>query len=126
MFEGMVGWPAEVAASYVARGYWCGVAIGEVFDEAVHRHADREAVVDGARRISYRELGRMVERIALHFAERGISGGRRVVFQLPNSIEGVVAYFACLKIGAIPIASLPAHRHTETLHLGALPRPMHG
>ena len=117
MFEGMVPWPDHTAAHYRARGYWQGVAIGDVFDESVRRNADREAVIDGARRISYRELGQIVDRIALHFARRGISGGRRVVFQLPNSLECVAAYFACLKVGAIPITCLPAHRHTEIEHL---------
>jgi 2,3-dihydroxybenzoate-AMP ligase len=116
-FEGMVPWPAECAARYRAQGYWRGVAIGDVFDQSVRHNAEREAVVDGERRVSYSQLGQMVERIALHFAQRGISGGRPVVFQLSNSLESVVAYFACLKTGAIPIASLPAHRHSEIEHL---------
>ena len=117
MLEGMVGWPAEVAARYAATGYWQGVAIGDVFDQSVRRHAEREAVIDGQRRIKYRELGLLVDRLALHLAERGICGGRSVVFQLPNSLECAVAYFACLKVGAIPIACLPAHRHSEIDHL---------
>jgi non-ribosomal peptide synthetase component E (peptide arylation enzyme) len=117
MFDGVVPWPAEVAARYATQGYWQGVTIGEVFDQSVQRNADREAVVDGARRVSYRELGYMVERLSLHFAERGICAGRRVVFQLPNSLECVITYFACLKVGAIPVTCLPAHRHTEIAHL---------
>lgn len=117
MIDGMVPWPAAEAARYAARGYWRGIAIGDVFADSVRRNADREAVIDGARRVNYRELGAMVDRLALHFAHRGISAGRRVVFQLPNSLECVVAYFACLKVGAIPITCLPAHRHSEIEHL---------
>lgn len=117
MFDGMVPWPADAAALYTKNGYWRGVAIGGAFDESIRRNADREAVVDGDRRIGYRELGLMVDRLALHLARREISAGRRVIFQLPNSIECVIAYFACLKVGAIPIACLPAHRHTEIGHL---------
>jgi 2,3-dihydroxybenzoate-AMP ligase len=117
MIEGMVGWPSETAARYAAKGYWQGVAIGDVFAESVLRHAEREAVIDGERRVKYRELGALVDRLALHFAERGICGGRRVVFQLPNSLECAAAYFACLRVGAIPMACLPAHRHSEIGHL---------
>jgi 2,3-dihydroxybenzoate-AMP ligase len=117
MFDGMVEWPPEIASRYAEKGYWRGVVIGDVFDRAVRLYADREAIVDGERRITYRELGMLVERLALHFAERGICEGRRVVFQLANSLEGVIAYFACLKTGAIPIACLPAHRHSEIEHL---------
>src|SRR5712692_9135865 len=116
-FDGMVPWPDEAAAHYVARGHWRGVAIGGVFDESVRQNADREAIIDGERRVTYRELGRMVDRIGIHFATRGISSGNRVVFQLPNCLECAVAYFACLKVGAIPITCLPAHRHTEIEHL---------
>jgi 2,3-dihydroxybenzoate-AMP ligase len=117
MIDGMVPWPSEVAARYIERGYWRGVPIGRAFDQSVRRHADREAVIDGDRRIGYRELGRVVDRMALHFASRGIVQGRRVIFQLPNSLECVIAYFACLKVGAIPVACLPAHRHSEIEHL---------
>jgi 2,3-dihydroxybenzoate-AMP ligase len=117
MFEGMVGWPAEAAARYVAKGYWRGVAIGDIFDQSVRLHAEREAVIDGGRRLTYRELGLLVDRLALHFAERGIFGGRPVIFQLANSLECAAAYLACLKVGAIPIACLPAHRHAEIEHM---------
>jgi 2,3-dihydroxybenzoate-AMP ligase len=117
MLDGMVAWPPEYAARYKTRGYWRGVSIADVFDQSIRRHAHLEALVDGTRRITYRQLGSMVERIALHFAERGIATGRRVIFQLPNSLECAIAYFACLKTGAIPVACLPAHRHTEIEHL---------
>jgi 2,3-dihydroxybenzoate-AMP ligase len=117
MFAGMVEWPAKVAAGYAARGYWKGVTIGDVFDESSRKHAEREAVIDGNRRLTYESLALLVDRLALHFAERGICNGRPVIFQLPNSLECAIAYFACLKIGAIPMACLPAHRRTEIEHL---------
>jgi 2,3-dihydroxybenzoate-AMP ligase len=117
MLDGAVPWPEAAARLYRQLGYWRGVSIGERFDHSVVDNADRIAVVDGERRATYRELGAMVNRLALHLARRGVSGGRRVIFQLPNSLECVVAYFACLKTGAIPIATLPAHRHTEISHL---------
>lgn len=111
--DGLVPWPAEVAQRYRERGHWRGVPLGDAFTAAVATHGDRLAVVDGPRRLTYRELGRLVDRLALHLARRGISRGRRAVFQLPNVLEFVVAYFACLRTGAIPVACLPAHRHAE-------------
>jgi len=115
--DGVVGWPPEFARRYRDRGYWAGVPLGEAFDRSVARHAAREAVVDGARRLTYRELGQLVDRLALHLAARGIAGGARVVFQLPNVWEFVVAYFACLKVGAVPLTCLPAHRQAEIEYL---------
>jgi len=115
--EGMVPWPADVAQRYRARGYWTGETIGSVFDRSVATNGDRVAVVDGDRRLTYRQLAGLVDRLAHHLAEREIVGGARVVFQLPNVLEFVVAYFACLKVGAIPLACLPAHRHAEIGYL---------
>ncbi|MBI2216131.1 MAG: AMP-binding protein [Candidatus Rokubacteria bacterium] len=114
---GVVPWPPDVARRYRERGYWAGVTIGEAFDDAVGLHADRIAVVDGERRVTYGELGQLVDRVAIRFAGRGISDGERVVFQLPNVLELVVAYLACLKVGAVPLACLPAHRHAEIGYL---------
>ncbi|HEV8307023.1 MAG TPA: AMP-binding protein [Methylomirabilota bacterium] len=117
MLDGIVGWPPDVARRYRERGYWADVPLGDAVDRSIARHAEREAVVDGARRLTYRELGQLVDRLALHLAERGIASGARVVFQLPNVWPFVVAYLACLKVGAIPLTCLPAHRHAEIEYL---------
>jgi 2,3-dihydroxybenzoate-AMP ligase len=116
----LVPWPDDVAARYRARGYWTDETIGDAFDRSVAAHADRVAVVDGARRVDYAELGRRVDRLALHLAERRIAAGACVVFQLPNVVEFIIAYFACLKTGAVPLACLPAHRHAEIGYLARL------
>jgi 2,3-dihydroxybenzoate-AMP ligase len=117
--DGVVPWPPELARRYRERAYWTGETMGEVFDRSVAAHAGRVAVVDGQRRVTYRQLGTLVDRLALHLAERGISRQQRVVFQLPNVLEFIVAYFACLKVGAIPLACLPAHRHAEISYLAS-------
>src|SRR5207247_10794766 len=74
-------------------------------------------VVDAARRVTYAELGCLVDRLALHFADLGIARGAPVVFQLPNVLEFVIAYVACLRVGAIPLTCLPAHRQAEIGYL---------
>ncbi len=117
MLAGCVPWPADVAARYRARGWWAGITLGQAFARSAVAHADRVAVVEGARRLTYHELARLVDRLALHLAERGIRAGARVVFQLPNVVEFVVAYLACLRVGAIPVTCLPAHRHAEIGYL---------
>ena len=85
MIEGVVPWPAEVAELYRTAGYWRGEPIGDSFDRSIAENAERLAIVDGQRRVSYRELGLMVERLALHFAARGVASGWRVIFQLPTA-----------------------------------------
>jgi len=117
MLDGVVSWPHDFHERYRARGYWQGTPLPDAFDRAVGENAGRIAVVDGTRRVTYRELGVLVDRLARHLAARGIAGGARAVFQLPNVLEFVVGYFACLKVGAIPLTCLPAHRHAEIGYL---------
>jgi len=115
--DGVVPWPEAFARRYRDRGYWAGTTLGEALERSFAANADRLAVVDGERRVTYRELGRLADRLALHFADRGIARGACVVFQLPNVLEFVIAYVACLRVGAIPLTCLPAHRHAEIGYL---------
>jgi 2,3-dihydroxybenzoate-AMP ligase len=118
--DGVVGWPEDFAREYREKGYWKNQAIADAFVDSVERHRARIAVIDADRRLTYGELGAMVERLAGHLVERGITNGAPVLFQLPNTAEFVVAYFACLAVGAVPICSLPHHRHTEIAQLAKL------
>ena len=117
MLDGFVPWPPEFARRYRARGHWRGVTLGDALRESFGGNAERVAVVDGERRITYAELDRLADRLALHFADLGISCGAPVVFQLPNVLEFVIAYVACLRVGAIPLTCLPAHRQAEIGYL---------
>ena len=126
--DGFVPWPPELAQQYRQRGMWRGVALGEALEEAALANADRVAVVEadrrvqlGAeRRITFGELRLRARRLASSFVARGICDGERIVFQLPNVIEFVVAYFAALKVGAIPIMCLPHHREGEIRAIASL------
>jgi 2,3-dihydroxybenzoate-AMP ligase len=72
--------------------------------------------VDGERRVSYRALGESIAKLAVRFAESGLQPRDRVVVQLTNCIEFVVVFFALVRIGVIPVLSLPAYRHQEVSH----------
>ena len=117
VLDGFVPWPPELSRRYRERGRWRGVTLGDAMAESFAANADRLAVVDGARRVTYAELGLVVDRLALHFARLGIARGAPVVFQLPNVLEFVIAYVACLRVGAIPLTCLPAHRQAEIGYL---------
>ena len=119
MLDGFVPWPPEFVRRYRARGHWRGVTLGDALGESFIANAERVAVVDGARRVTYAELHRLVDRLALHFADLGIARGAPVVFQLPNVLAFVVAYVACLRVGAIPLTCLPAHRQAEIGYLAS-------
>ena len=111
--EGCVTWPAELAERYRREGHWAGITIGQMFAASVRDHAGRTALVAGTQRLSYAELGARVDRVAAHLLHLGFRTYDRVILQLPNLAEFVVAYFACQRIGVIPLTCLPAFRQAE-------------
>lgn len=113
MLDGMVPFPAELAARYRQKGYWADRSLTRVFEDVFSRFADRVALVSGPERITYGGLARRVERLALHLLELGLRPLDRVVMQLPNIPEFVDVYFALQRIGAIPVMALPPHRYRE-------------
>ena len=116
MLEGCVPWPAPTAAQYRACGWWEGITIPELLERSTARHPQKMALVSGDLRLSYAELAAGYRRLACRFLEAGIKPQDRVVMQLPNGPEFVLAYFALTRIGAIPVTALRAHRHTEIRH----------
>ncbi|MEE8397070.1 MAG: AMP-binding protein, partial [bacterium] len=111
--EGMVPFPPDFAEEYRKAGYWKDVPLGTFFAGVFAKYAERVAVVSGAEKISYREVGERVERLALHLHRIGLRPLDRVVVQLPNVPEFVYLYFALQRVGAIPLMALPAHRYLE-------------
>jgi 2,3-dihydroxybenzoate-AMP ligase len=78
---------------------------------------DRIALVQGTRRLRYAELRIAIDRLAGRLIDLGFRPLDRVVFQLPNSIEFVIALFALMRIGVIPVLALPGHRREEISHI---------
>ena len=116
VLAGCTPWPLDIAKTYRDLGYWQGITLTGLLARAIRRAQDKTALVHGGERISYRALGDTVDRLACGFLEAGIRALDRVVVQLPNIPEFVYTYFALVRIGAIPVTALRAHRHTEVAH----------
>lgn len=91
----------EVNQRYLAQGFWRQTFLVDHLDEAVKRCPDKVAIVHGERRVTYRELGSMAERLALSLLEMGFGKDDIVGVQLPNCPEGTVLDLALAKIGVI-------------------------
>jgi len=77
--------------------------VDQMFKNAVSRHANAVALVDGSRRMSYAELDQRVERIASNLAALGISRTDRVALMIANRCEFVEAVLAIARLGAISV-----------------------
>lgn len=117
MLDGCTPWPPQAAEEYRARGYWAGEDLPGLLRGWARAQGERTALVHGDRRITYTELDRRVDRTAAGFRSHGIAAGDRVVLQLPNVPEFVIVCFALLRVGAVPVFALLAHRANEIRHL---------
>jgi len=113
VLEGVVPFPPEFAKRYREKGYWIDKSLAQEYRIAFDKFEKRVALLDRDRSITYGELDRMSDNLALNLLEIGFHSLDRVVVQLPNVAEFVVLYLALQKIGCIPIAALMPHRFAE-------------
>ncbi|NHJ14622.1 MAG: long-chain fatty acid--CoA ligase [Candidatus Thorarchaeota archaeon] len=69
-------------------------------DKAVAEYPDNLALFFEGVKITYRELGELVDRAANGFAKLGVKKGDTVAIMLPNCPQFVIAYYGALKCGA--------------------------
>jgi len=117
MLQGCTAWPEEFARRYRQEGYWPDITLNEMLRRSAAVAPNRTALVYRDRRMSYAQLVDVVDRLASGLIDLGFKPLDRVVFQLPNSLDFVVTFFALLRIGVIPVLALPAHRREEISHI---------
>ncbi|MCX4552823.1 FadD3 family acyl-CoA ligase [Streptomyces sp. NBC_01387] len=75
--------------------------VPRVLAATAQRHPDTEALVDGAVRLTYRELAAQVRRATAAAMASGIAPGDRVAIWAPNGHRWVVAALGALGAGAV-------------------------
>ncbi|WP_369801062.1 AMP-binding protein [Nocardiopsis sp. SBT366] len=92
-----------------------GDTIGGDLARTVAAHPDRDALVDRASglRLTYREFGAEVERVALGLLDLGVVKGDRVGVWAPNRSEWVLVQYATARVGAVMVNINPAYRTHE-------------
>ena len=80
MLDGVVPFPPEFARRYREKGYWRDLPLAEEFAPVFRRHAKRVAVIDRDAHVTYAEIDRVSDRLALDGSDRRSRAiGRRVV-----------------------------------------------
>ncbi|MCB1577987.1 MAG: AMP-binding protein, partial [Xanthomonadales bacterium] len=64
-------------------------------------YADREAVVDGPKRFSYRQFFERCDRFSSALLKLGVVQGDRVAYLAPNTHQNLEGYYAVPQIGAV-------------------------
>lgn len=95
------------------------VTLGQLLDQAVSTHPDNDAViyVDRAFRLSYREFGDLVDRLARGLMALGIQKGEKVAVWATNVPYWVALQFATAKIGAVLLTVNTNYKSSELTYL---------
>jgi fatty-acyl-CoA synthase len=92
-----------MAARWRGAGLWSDETFASVLARRVRATPEREALTDGTRRVSYRELADGIDRMAARLRALGIATGDVVTIQLPNWIEFAFVFFALERLGAVAV-----------------------
>ena len=106
-------WPADMPRSLRAPG----VTLQQMFRLSANRHPDKPACVFEERALTYKELQVRVETLAGHLQHAcGVKRGDRVLLDMQNGHDFVIACFAILRADAVVVPVSPMNL-TEELRL---------
>ncbi len=80
---------------------------------SAERHADRDAIIDGQRRLTFHDLDQLSRRAAGGLRALGLGPGDVIAYQLPNWWEAAVVFLGAMRIGATVNPLLPIFRESE-------------
>lgn len=96
---------------------WPQKTIIDYLKLAIERSPNKVAIIDKKSRYTYKELGQMVDRVALGLLELGVKKNDVVSLQLPNWNEFIILHYAITRIGAITNPLIPIYREREISYM---------
>src|SRR3954467_14392356 len=105
-------WPARLPRSLrpAATSLWDNLAT------SARRFPDKAAVVFFGRVYTYREVVRLAERLAARLVSLGVRKGDRVMLDMQNCPQLLIAHFAILRANAVVVPVNPMNRAEELKH----------
>lgn len=105
-------WPARLphAISTPATSLWDNLEV------SARRYPNKSALIFLGTRVTYAELLLRAERLAAHLQSLGVEQGDRVVLNMQNCPQLVIAHFAILRANAVVVPVNPMNRAEELKH----------
>lgn len=118
--------PERIAECH-RKGWWSDRTVDDALRDAVRLSGDLEAIVDPpnrdvlvggpARRLTFAQLDREVDRLAGQWLALGLRKDDVVAAQLPNVVEGAIVLLACARMGMVFCPVAMAFRTRELRYL---------
>jgi long-chain acyl-CoA synthetase len=91
-------------------------SVFSMLESSAHRFPQRPAIAWFGAHITYAELLGEVERCSAMLAGLGVGKGDRVAMIMPNSPAFTIAFYACMRIGAVAVGNNPVYSRREMHH----------
>jgi len=92
------------------------ITMPEILTRTAQRFPDRSALIFMGKKITYRKLEGLVNRFARALTGLGVKAGDKVAMLLPNMPQLVIANYAAMRIGAVPVPCNPLYTERELAH----------
>jgi long-chain acyl-CoA synthetase len=97
----------------------------QILSNSASKYPTREALVSSAqlpvlgrvsRAVTYAELERYSDALAVALVEMGVKKGDRIAIVMPNTVQFAIAFFATLKAGGVVAAANPTYPDAKLAH----------
>jgi non-ribosomal peptide synthetase component E (peptide arylation enzyme) len=102
---------------YIARGYWDETSVAQILRLNAKNYPESEAIVDGQTRLTWSELNRVTDAVALGLLDMGIKRDQALVAQVPTPSTTLLILLACHKAGIICCFPPLTFRQNEMKHV---------
>lgn len=116
---GCAHWAEATARAARAAGQEPDARLDGILRRSAARVPDRTALVGAGGRWTHAELDAEVDLVARGLRRSGVLPGDRILLQLADGAAFVIAWFALVRAGAVPVHAMPAHRLMELAHFAA-------
>ncbi|MEM4280001.1 MAG: AMP-binding protein, partial [Archaeoglobaceae archaeon] len=89
------------------------IPLYSLLEESAKKNPNKTALIFYGKKISYKELNELSDRVAGYLYSLGIRKGSKVVLDLPNTPHYVIAYYGVLKTGATVVQCNPLYTERE-------------
>ncbi|RBP92981.1 feruloyl-CoA synthase [Cytobacillus firmus] len=94
-----------------------GTTIHGVLERNARKFPEKDAFITASNRLTYGDMNRTCNRLARYLQDEGVRHGDRIAVMSRNNEHFFFAFFACMKIGAIP---MPINIRLTPKELGAI------
>ncbi|WP_026580843.1 class I adenylate-forming enzyme family protein [Bacillus sp. J33] len=94
-----------------------GATIHGVLERNARKFPEKDAFITAANRLTYGDMNKTCNRLAKYLQDEGVQRGDRIAVMSRNNEHFFYAFFACMKIGAIP---MPMNIRLTPKELGAI------